>query len=239
MSQLVEVPCPTCGKVALRYQSQIRWRGARFCSIACRSGAAKARRMGTCKQCGVRYERASQHVGRPDAGKFCSRACYYAWTAADRSRRVELVCPVCGSKFSRPAAWVRKQGSSRHCSRECAGRARVRPESEKSRGPGWRRLAESIRERDGRRCVRCSEPEDDRRRHSVDHIVPWLLVKHAPDIANDPTNLATLCDSCHGVKTMKIEPRLLRGDWLALQEFYDRPTMLAAMGLLNRAGSAP
>lgn len=215
----------------MRYPSQVRWRGARYCSLACRSGAATARRWTTCKQCGVRYERASQHVGRPDAGKFCSRACYRAARAADRSRRVDLVCPTCGVTFSRPAAWV-KQGA-KHCSRSCASRARVRPDSEVSRGPGWRRLAETIRERDGRRCVRCSEPEGERRRHPVDHIVPWVLVKHRPEIANDPANLATLCAACHGRKTTVIEPRLLRGDWLALQEFYGRPVMLAAMARVD------
>lgn len=224
----VDVECPNCGKVVQRSPSQVRWRGARFCSYACRSQAGTARRMATCKNCGKRYERAPQHVGRSDAGKYCSRECYRSAVAADRSRRVELVCPSCGETFSIPKAWLRQSVKNHHCSRACAAAGRVRTGSEVSRGRGWRALAERIRVRDGRRCVRCSEPEAPGRRLPVDHIVPWVMVKQRPEVANEEGNLATLCDACHGRKTTLIEPRLLAGEWLALQEFYGREVMLAA-----------
>lgn len=67
--------------------------------------------------------------------------------------------------------------------------------------------------------------------------MPWVLIKHRPEVANDPANLATLCDQCHGRKTTVIEPRILRGDWLALQEFYGRPVMLAAMARVDLVAS--
>ena len=61
------------------------------------------------------------------------------------------------------------------------------------------------------------------------------MVKHAPELANGPGNLATLCHSCHGIKTTVTEPRLLRGDWLALREFYGAETMERAKATLEAA----
>jgi 5-methylcytosine-specific restriction endonuclease McrA len=142
-------------------------------------------------------------------------------------RRREFTCP-CGKTFTR----VKGQGVGKYCSRDCAAAGRVRPESEHTRGKGWAATAEGVRVRDGRLCVRCGAPELPKRRHAVDHIVPWVLVKHRPDIANDPSNLATLCHPCHGVKTAITEPRLLRGDFLALREFYGDEVMATAKAAL-------
>lgn len=151
---------------------------------------------------------------------FCSRRCYFANQTANRSHQVELVCAACGTTFTRSKAWTRK-ARHHYCSRPCQAIGRVRGESMHSRGKGWRKIAEAIRERDGRRCVRCGEVEGTRKLH-VDHVLPWRWLAHVPEIANDDRNLASLCERCHGVKTSVVEPRLGRGDFLALEEFYGK-----------------
>lgn len=83
--------------------------------------------------------------------------------------------------------------------------------------------------RDGRRCVRCGDGEVGGRRHAVDHIVPWVIAKANHYAANSDANLATLCHPCHGIKTTVTEPRIMRGDWLALSEFYGPERAKAAM----------
>lgn len=199
----------------------IRLRGARWCSMTCRrewEAKRVARRWTNCRQCGVRYQREQQYMGRPDAGKFCSRGCYYAHKAAN-SRLVTLPCATCGRSVAR---WLKDVRRARnvYCSRECLGASRVRLGSVVSRGPGWVKLREVIRERDGRCCVRCGDPEPANKRLAVDHIIPWLLCRSDPAIANDPRNLASLCLKCHGVKTTVVEPALFKGDLLSLRSFY-------------------
>jgi 5-methylcytosine-specific restriction protein A len=53
----------------------------------------------------------------------------------------------------------------------------------------WKVLSQKIRRRDGK-CLMCSITEN----LTVHHIEPVLV---APDLAFDPTNLITLCRSCH------------------------------------------
>lgn len=234
-----EIVCRECGRRFRRYSSM----QAQYCSVAC-SRKAKAPRARDCKRCGKSF--VPPNPGQLGTGKFCSRVCWRGDVVDNQRRRVVLTCSTCGKTFERVAAWHRKNGRNVYCSRPCQSWGRVRPGSTHSRGPGWRKLAEEIRVRDGRRCVRCREPEPPGRRHAVDHIVPWLMLKDDLEVANDPANLATLCAPCHGIKTSVIEPRLMRGDLLALQEFYGRRIMEAAtqrlpalaheLGLVRRSG---
>lgn len=209
----VEVECPNCGKIVERYASQVRLRGGRWCSYACRD-AGRKRRPKTCAECGIEYVPGKSN-GYATPRQFCSQACM----GASKRKRITLSCSYCGGSFDRVNAWVTKNAGPVYCSRACQGAARVRPGSAQSRGRGWRRIAAAIRERDGRVCVRCGTV-DEGRELAVDHIIPWLLVRHDEARANDPDNLASLCSSCHGVKTTVIEPRLARGDFIALTEFY-------------------
>jgi 5-methylcytosine-specific restriction endonuclease McrA len=54
----------------------------------------------------------------------------------------------------------------------------------------------------------------------VDHIIPWILLKADESVANHFDNLASLCISCHGKKTLSVEPKLFKGDVLTLRRFY-------------------
>lgn len=190
--------------------------------------AAKIRRV--CAFCDQEF---TPTIRKGVPSKYCSRRCWASAVREDRSGRITLVCAACGKTYERPKAWVRKSGS-RYCSRECQGLGRQRAGSTNHRGTGWRKIAVAIRARDGHRCVRCNGVDEDREL-AVDHIVPWVLVRSDETAANSDANLAALCVGCHGVKTSAIEPRLLRGDWLALQEFYGKDRADAAFAAVSHA----
>jgi DEAD/DEAH box helicase domain-containing protein len=62
-------------------------------------------------------------------------------------------------------------------------------------GPGWPRLRDAVRARDGYRCQVCGLPESDRQ-HDVHHKVPFRQFA-SPAEANRMDNLVTLCSACH------------------------------------------
>lgn len=49
--------------------------------------------------------------------------------------------------------------------------------------------------------------------------------------ANDRRNLRSLCDRCHGIKSSSVEPKLEKGQWLALKTFYGDEVAESAMAL--------
>ena len=68
-------------------------------------------------------------------------------------------------------------------------------------GPGWARLRQQVRLRDGYRCQVCGTPEQERE-HDVHHKVPFRAFADASglvniELANRPENLVTLCPNCH------------------------------------------
>jgi DEAD/DEAH box helicase domain-containing protein len=63
-------------------------------------------------------------------------------------------------------------------------------------GPGWNRLREAVRRRDGFRCQICGTLESPTRQHDVHHKVPFKAFPSAAE-ANRLDNLITLCPACH------------------------------------------
>jgi DEAD/DEAH box helicase domain-containing protein len=63
-------------------------------------------------------------------------------------------------------------------------------------GPGWNRLREAVRRRDGYCCQVCGAAEDAGRQHDVHHKVPFRAFLSAAE-ANRVDNLITLCPACH------------------------------------------
>ncbi len=63
-------------------------------------------------------------------------------------------------------------------------------------GPGWNRLREAVRRRDGYRCQICGAVEDTGRQHDVHHKIPFRSF-HSIAEANRMENLITLCPACH------------------------------------------
>jgi DEAD/DEAH box helicase domain-containing protein len=63
-------------------------------------------------------------------------------------------------------------------------------------GPGWNRLREAVRRRDGYRCQVCGTPETPGRQHDIHHKIPFRAFTD-PEEANRMENLVTLCPTCH------------------------------------------
>lgn len=69
-------------------------------------------------------------------------------------------------------------------------------------GPGWNKIRDRVRARDGYKCQVCGTPETTRQ-HDVHHKVPFRTFvragspDHAQKEANRLENLTTLCPSCH------------------------------------------
>lgn len=57
-----------------------------------------------------------------------------------------------------------------------------------------REFLRSILARDGHACVRCKQPKAGRKSLHVHHIKPWA---GNPALRFEPTNVVTLCGSCH------------------------------------------
>jgi len=62
-------------------------------------------------------------------------------------------------------------------------------------GPGWQKIRDQVRARDGFRCQVCGAPENGRQ-HDVHHRVPFRQFP-SPAQANRAENLISLCPTCH------------------------------------------
>ena len=62
-------------------------------------------------------------------------------------------------------------------------------------GPGWGRIRERVRARDGCKCQVCGAPETTRQ-HDVHHKIPFRAFASREE-ANRLENLVTLCPACH------------------------------------------
>jgi len=175
-----------------------------------------------CAVCERRFTPYPSAMAR-SAAKFCSVECY----RIDVGKRVAFlhrVCPQCGSSFRRTRAATARVKES-YCSLKCAttahsgpGSASWRGGADPNRGQGWLKLAEQIRERDGRRCRRCGKTEEGNgQKLSVDHIQPWRSFE-SDEEANAPSNLAALCRPCHARKG-RAERLWLQGDVLDMWRY--------------------
>lgn len=221
-STRINARCEVCGAKFHRARSQVEHRGpARFCSRACQIEGTKTRERRPCEICGTEF--VVQRVD-PKRGRYCSRECY---DKANKPQKLTCTCSVCGKTFETWPAWMRN-GRAKTCSKECASRARYKG-TEHGRGVGWKKLSAEIRVADENQCVRCGT-EPDARELSVDHVIPWRMWVNKV-AANDRRNLRSLCDRCHGIKSSSVEPKLEKGQWLALKTFYGDEVAESAMAL--------
>lgn len=125
-------------------------------------------------------------------------------------KRPEFTCLQCGVLCDKPR---HKETTRLFCSRPCRSKyisgerhplykeARHRDK----RGPGWDKIAESVRQRDNYQCQRCGRKQTEPALH-VHHIEPYAVAQN-----NHPDNLVTLCKGCH--KTVEHSPwRLVLAD---------------------------
>jgi DEAD/DEAH box helicase domain-containing protein len=78
-------------------------------------------------------------------------------------------------------------------------------------GPGWDKLRERVRARDGYRCQVCGRPEAGRQ-HDVHHKVPFRTFRDEAgrvlrERANQLDNLVTLCPECHKLAETNVRMR--------------------------------
>ena len=203
----------------------------------------RKRKNGTIRTCSNSHcARLFHSHGVAASRKYCSRSCWRA-VVGQRPAIIEAQCKRCGRAFKRTRAALARVTNA-YCSPRCAGQARRIRRCEqcgietnnrkfcsrrcaqlgskmsrgggrwKGRGPGWTRIAASIRDRDGHRCRRCGLTESENgKKLPVDHIVPWRMFGPTiRDTANLPRNLVTLCTSCHSRKTSRAERLWLIGD---------------------------
>lgn len=218
----VQRRCKQCGEQYSVYPS--RTHITRYCSRHCADAAKvrpKAPKLVTCLRCGAQ-------TSKRWATKYCSDRCRILSKPRRQSTRpkVSRCCTICGREFrSTPPSGRHKR---LFCSRSCAGVANRREPASGPvgrpgyRGAKWRQIAALVRERDHDTCRNCGtvRPQDAKQNWPVDHVRPWRLFDTI-EAANDPSNLVTLCPSCHSRKTHGIERRALNGDWSLLTRWGD------------------
>lgn len=222
--------CCVCGRL------RVNRRSGATCSAACGYEMRKrrSRKPKQCAECAAEF----WPLLKPGAAnKFCGRPCY--WKSVARTVKIrEVKCSECGRVFARRTEFLARSKKS-FCDLECAKKHMrgansplYRGESDPNRGGEWRRLAETIRVRDGHRCQRCNRTQaENGQRLSVDHIIPWRAFEDKSK-ANDPSNLASLCRRCHSTKTGVYERLWLRGDRIGMEQYraaLKLPSLAAAL----------
>lgn len=205
----VEAICLHCGGTYIGRKYRIESGVTKFCSDECRKahtrGTAHHSWKGgptsesTCDWCGRIYSADGSRV-RNGHSKYCSLACAGAANGAshtgDRSPAwkggpIAVECQQCGKPF-RTTNYFFSRGQGRFCSRRCAGDYVYEntPHLPKKYPCGWNHsFKESVRQRDGYICALCGGVDNDVALsvHHIDYNRDNL----------DPTNLISLCRSCH------------------------------------------
>lgn len=219
-TRAVKHPCENCGSMFVPQS------GARFCSRNCYDDSRRkeclAKYSGTCACCGKSYTR--NYYPTYGAGKFCSEACRIRY-----KKPKPISCINCGVEFSPIYAGngrIVAVSSRKTCSDECLSEFYKKDPARKYkisvamsgsshpnwqggshrigyRGAGWVKLAESIRDRDGRACKKCGMTEEESilkgwGRLQVNHKKPFHQFRNKTH-ANRPSNLEALCKSCHTI----------------------------------------
>lgn len=153
-----------------------------------------------CSVCGATIQRRpGEHSGSYRNRKTCSHECKVAQTAIGRRARFNdtKVCVVCGETFARgeketPSNFLKRRACGRECGYKAAAMTKrinapaASPYPQKFNDA----LKEAIRERDAHVCRLCGGTSRGRKLH----------VHHINYNKQDcrPSNLLSLCASCHG-----------------------------------------
>lgn len=211
--------CKVCGKQIIS-----RYPRVRYCSPSCwystqRKAVQTPLRFGhrkggpqKCKTCGKEYWPSPSR-----RRKYCSFKC----SIEPSRRQVSVTCSQCGIEFTRGQSFV-KRTKNQFCTLECS-RAFYRGEKSINwrggqprhyRGPDWPQRSKEARARDNHTCQVCGKPQQKGQKLSVDHIIPYRIVKE-----NALVNLISICRApCHAIKTQGAERKFLRGDILGFLE---------------------
>lgn len=193
----VNVSCLFCGINFTVHLSSFKNGGGVYCSRDCFHKDHQLLRV--CAFCSKEFvdNPSRVKIGR---GIFCSKICF------NNSRsQVTQRCQSCGKDFSVDPCQI-AMGKGIYCSMACYGDAQRGDQSRfwkggaskwrsSYRGPGWKSLSKTIRERDKYICQHCGA-SDSGRAFPVHHVVPWWNFSNWK-AANRKSNLITLCHKCH------------------------------------------
>ena len=149
----------------------------------------------SCPSCGIVFR-----VWRSVPRKYCSKAC-----ARTEALQVSVSCIVCGKEYTVVQSRARK---TKCCSLVCAAeyfrqtKRKLGLAERKARcgRKEWRRIRNSVIERDGGRCRVCGSTKI----LAVHHRIPWVTCRD-----DNPENLITLCKECHYTVEF-LQPGLLK-----------------------------
>lgn len=203
------VKCSQCGKEITRKPSHINRPEKSYCSVACKAKGQggehlewQTRKQYPCETCGTLVWRSPATL-QPHT--FCKRSC---------RPRIEKIC-ACGKAFS----VIESQGDATFCSKTCKWDSFAAPWMGEN-NPLWRdgssrlpytegftpALKKRILQRDGAKCYICGTKSIKNQPKTL------LAIHHIDEKKNnhDPSNLVTLCTSCHARlhhRVIQLHPR--------------------------------
>ena len=205
----IRIVCAICSKIFFVPASR---KMRKYCSKKCMTEGVKRPKQ-ICEQC--------QKEFRPSktGNRFCSLQC-----AADsrKATRLHKICEICGARFTVKKGYT----SARFCSLQCSaiGIAKHGPDNpnwngghDKWRGENWHEQSWKARKRDSYTCQACGLVRKNNPALPVHHIVPYHDFNGDYEIANNLSNLVTLCKHCHAIIESNSKERNKSG------QFRERP----------------
>ena len=220
-----EQTCLQCGNTFRAMNSIIKKGYGKYCSKKCSSESNRVGVERFCVECGKPFTvlESKLKTDKRLTGEFCSTRC--AGKHRTKVGLIYLTCKVCGKIFKTQPSCI-KNGRA-YCSKKCKVEG-MRGEN----SPWWRGgisyepycpkfnepLKERIRDKFGRKCFLCGQPENGRKLcvHHIDYDKNVLCNGRA-------WSLIPLCDSCHNKTSGKQRHyyfNLLIGYWLSNPEIH-------------------
>lgn len=209
--------CEACGKEFSWYRNRPRTCCSRLCGAIISARTRQNRIKVACDNCGTEFLKVHAEYLKTTR-HFCSRACTGQWQSKHWLGKdnptytsIDCTCDICGKAFTRTPFHI-ANGEGKFCSYKCSAAWKSQNMSGSNspywlggevryRGANWRRQCDEVRKRDKYRCQRCGIHEKKLgRKLDVHHIVAYR--KFARDqykLANQLTNLISLCHSCHTI----------------------------------------
>lgn len=177
----IERTCDACGKSFVVRVRDANLRPVRYCSNACRNLGHQKREYRTCATCGQPFFVRASELTKPNrTNLYCSLKC--------RVRPLGI----------RHSEETRAKMSARHKAEYANGKRpwNFRGGKDPYYGPNWYQQAELVRQCDNYTCQDCGKQQRRPKLH-VHHIMPRRTFHGDYLAANQPSNLVTLCNSCH------------------------------------------
>lgn len=174
--------CKCCSKII---DGRLLNRKRVYCSAECRKIGQKAKPK-HCKNCQCLFTPITWREGRLVTVSnlyTCSQACHIEWIKSNQARKDKI------SKAFSGVLHPNWQGGA--------------PMGDRGyRGHGWAAIRGKILARDGYKCKRCGITNEDHLAKcgsslEANHIIPFWQHRGDNQRANNPSNLESLCKSCH------------------------------------------